>query len=216
MIRLLLVISALASSALAEDFSKISIQGAFYPFKASDPNNYSYYYLDESLTPSMEFGIRVKADKKVGVDFILSAMYNSGYEADIYGFTEYKPKLYTVSAKAGVIYDLYSRDRAALGALFYLGGVYKEHLLAWDYYYGYSTFTPVFFAGVEPSVELSKNFVFYTKFGLDIEKNPDTKGLVAVYDPYYGYVTGYMIAERNDANISVSLSGFVVGIRYQF
>ncbi|MBI5805974.1 hypothetical protein HZA73_08005 [candidate division TA06 bacterium] len=217
----MIILSAFASTVVAEDFSKVSIQGAFYPFRASSNVN-SYYYQDVSLTPSVEFGVRVKSVKKIGIDFLISAVYSTGCDANanISNYTAYQPAIYAASGKVGLVYDLYSGDRTALGALFYFGGNYKQHLL-WNYLdesiFSYTTFAPFCFMGIEPSVEIAKNFVFYTKFGLDIEKRPNSKGFIAVYDPSpYSYSYQYLLVERKDSGVNIALDGFMLGVRYQF
>lgn len=203
----------------AEDFSKFAIQGSFSPFRINE------LFSSEDYSPevnALEVGARFKPIPKFGIDIMFGANYNTGYEKNLSKYTPYMPPVYSVTIKTGVIYTFLQGERSGVAGVISFGGIYEKRLVR-NYsgnlntlYDSYKVFSPVAFLGVEPSVNLTRNFVFYTRFGLQIMNYPATKSYEYSGFDYYSRNSSYKLVEKSDEFVSMRLDGFCLGFRYQF
>jgi hypothetical protein len=211
-IRSIFAIIAFSTFTASQEFSRFSIQSAFFPFSISDYN----YNMTETNLPSLELGLRIKPIRKVGIDLLIGGNYNSGHEADSVNDQAKVPPHYIFSGKLGLNYNLFSNERATLGIVLNTGALVEKRTI-YNYYidtkdYSYLAVTPYEFLGLEPSIELTKNFVFYTRFGVEIKFNPNTKEYLNMVGTDHINTK----IEHKDSNATVALGGFCIGIRFQF
>lgn len=202
----------------AGDFGKFAVQGNFSPFRISDID---YSGDNPPQTNSLEVGARIKPISRFGIDLMFGASYFGGIDANVPRKTSMKPSSYSATVKAGGIYMFYEGEKSNIGGIITFGGTYEKRLVQ-NYssnttsYDSYTVFTPIGFIGIEPSVDLSKNFSFYTRFGLQVMNNPATK----TYQ-YSGYdfntgASQYVLVELANEYLSTKLDGFCLGFRFQF
>jgi hypothetical protein len=217
--RLFIIIFSLIAIVTARDFSRFSLQGAFYPLKYYDINRglNSYSSIPSLYTP-MDIGVRVMTSQKVGIDFMMGGFYNSGFDKDSSNNTIEYPRSYSLSGKIGIYYNIFQHKKASLGALVRTGGYYEKHVVA-NYNISeaksYETFTPWGLIGIEPSLEMTKNLSFFTAFGIEFRMNPNSREY-QFQNSFVNNTPVYKFVELSDANTDISLGGFCLGIRFQF
>jgi hypothetical protein len=127
--------------------------------------------------------------------------------------------VYSVMIKTGGMYDLYKGDRSTIGALV-LAGMNYEKTFATNFndnsLTSYKLISPFGFIGLEPSIELTKNFVFFTRLGVCVRYNPATKAYEPYEDPSRPGTMRYELVDKENASATLALEGFCIGIRYQF
>jgi hypothetical protein len=204
----------LISTALfAQDTLTYSVQCAYMPV------GFAQIY-EASPFPSSEFevGGRLQPAARLSVDLVAGALYVTGYETDSDAATVARPSVYSGMFKAGVMYDLYKGDRSTLGAIFH-AGVNYEKTYAVDYgddgKTSYHLLSPFAFAGFEPSVELTKNMIFFTRLGVKLKYNPPTQSYEWQTGSQPGQ-GGYELVEKANGSTTIAIEGFCIGIRYQF
>jgi hypothetical protein len=211
-ILLFLCVSAL----VAQDTTTWALQFAYSPNRSLP-----YFYQEIGPVTSTEFeaGGRIQPAAKVSIDLMAGARYISGYDDDPQSVTIGRPSVYSVMIKTGGMYDLYKGDRSTLGALLHAGMNYeKTHTTNFNdnSATSYTLISPFGFIGFEPSIELTKNFVFFTRFGVNFRYNPATKAYEPFPDITRPGTMKYELVDKENASTTIAFEGFCVGIRYQF
>jgi|WetSurMetagenome_2_1015567.scaffolds.fasta_scaffold80521_2 hypothetical protein len=204
------------SAVVAQDTTSFAIQFAYAPNRSI---SYFYEEIEPLVSNEFEFGGRVQPAAKLSIDLMAGARYVSGYDDDQSSQTTGRPSVYSVMIKTGVMYDLYKGDRSTLGALVF-GGMNYEKTFTTNFndnsLTSFKLISPFGFIGVEPSIELTKNFVFFTRLGLCIRYNPATKAYEAFENPSRPGTLKYELVDKENASTTAALEGFCIGIRYQF
>ncbi|MBN1129549.1 MAG: hypothetical protein JXA71_11210 [Chitinispirillaceae bacterium] len=187
---------------------------------AYTPTGFSQIYYQEPapyLSNEFEIGGRVQPASRVSVDLSFGAVHMTGYEAVASSKTVKRPSVYSGMLKAGVMYDLYKGDRSKIGALVQTGCNFEKTFAANPQDYEKTSchaLSPFGFIGCEPSVELTKQFVFFTRFGVKIRYNPPTQQYEWFANPDNSFE--FRLVKKANSTIGTAIEGFCVGIRYQF
>ena len=204
------------SALVAQDTTCWAVQFAYAPNRTI-----SYFYQETGPLVSNEFeaGGRIQPAAKISIDLMAGARYVSGYDDDPQSITIRRPSVYSVMIKTGGMYDLYKGDRSTLGALVHAGMNYEKTYTTNfndNSLTSYKLISPFGFIGIEPSIELTKNFVFFTRFGACIRYNPATKAYEPYQDSSQPGTLKYELVNKENASTTVALEGFCIGIRYLF
>lgn len=205
-----------ATALVAQDTTTWAMQFAYSP-------NQSIYHFYQEIGPlvsnEFEIGGRIQPAAKVSIDLMAGARYVSGYDDDPPSITIRRPSLFSVMIKTGSMYDLYKGDRSTLGALLHAGMNYEKTFTTNfndNSLTSYKLISPFGFIGLEPSIELTNNFVFFTRFGVCVRFNPATKAYEPFQDSSRPGTLKYELVDKENASTTVALEGFCIGIRYQF
>lgn len=203
-----------AAAATANDTLTYSVHCAY------SPTGFSQIYYQETdpyLSNEFEIGGRLQPAARVSVDLAAGAVHVTGYESESASNTVRRPSVYSSMLRAGVMYDLFKGDRSKIGAIAQAGFNYEK-----SYAYNPATsarssfhlLSPFGFIGFEPSVEITENFVFFTRFGLKARYNPATQA----YEPGANGdgTIDYFLVKKANSNVTTAIEGFCIGIRYQF
>jgi hypothetical protein len=212
----ILFFSLCAFSISAQDTTTWAIQFAYSPNRSI---SYFYQEMGPLLSNEFEFGGRIQPAAKVSIDLMAGARYVSGYDDDPPSLTIGRPSVYSVIIKAGGMYDLYKGDRSTIGALVHAGMNYeKTYAINFNNNSAtsYNLISPFGFIGLEPSIELTKNFVFFTRIGVCVRYNPATQEYEPFEDISRPGTLYYELVDKENASTTVALEGFCIGIRYQF
>jgi hypothetical protein len=205
-----------ASAIIAQDTTTWAIQFAYAPNRSI---SYFYQEMGPLVSDEFEIGGRIQPAAKVSIDLMGGARYVSGYDDDQSSQTIGRPSVYSVMIKTGGMYDLYKGDRSTIGALV-LAGMNYEKTFATNFndnsLTSYKLISPFGFIGLEPSIELTKNFVFFTRLGVCVRYNPATKAYEPYEDPSRPGTMRYELVDKENASATLALEGFCIGIRYQF